>query len=309
MSAAVRALEPAALWALTRPRGAPWVLALPLLGYGFAHWERARPLTAPGAMALVLCAWFGLHAGTMWLNAALDQDEDAVLFGLPAPVPPGTVPLAYAALASAVLAGVAASPLSGLAAGLCGLLAVAYSHPSLRWKAHPVGGPAVNALGYGLLSPAAGWVLVGVAPTARTASVGALLVLWVCSAMFAAQAFQGVEDRARGYRTLVVTHGPRAAVVAARTLALCALVGLIALAVAGWLPRLTLLSAPLFLRLDAHLRRWAARAEDGTAGDAAEAVRRLLWAGGGLFGCALGQYALDCASGAPPAGLGTAGGF
>ena len=68
-----------ALWRLTRPGGTPWVLLLPFMGYGFGHWDFALPNQAPAAMVTLLCAWWFLHAGTMWLNAALDQDEGEVL--------------------------------------------------------------------------------------------------------------------------------------------------------------------------------------------------------------------------------------
>src|SRR5690606_1412062 len=92
-----------ALWTLSRPRGALWVGALPLLGLVWAHWDRALPLRAAGwGLAAVVVAWLLLNAGTLWLNAALDRDEGEVLFGRPAPVPPGIEGFGYAALAGCV---------------------------------------------------------------------------------------------------------------------------------------------------------------------------------------------------------------
>jgi hypothetical protein len=62
-----------ALAVLARPWGLPWVLMLPLVGYGFAHWNAALEARAVTDLAVAITAWALLHCGTMWLNAALDR--------------------------------------------------------------------------------------------------------------------------------------------------------------------------------------------------------------------------------------------
>jgi 4-hydroxybenzoate polyprenyltransferase len=198
-----------ALWRLSRPRFALWVLWIPCIGYGFAHWDRALDWTRPAAFLVVLLAWSLLNAGALWLNAALDRDDAGALYARATPLPEHLRSYAYASLALATALAGLASVATGLCAAACALLAVLYSHPLTAWKGHAVLGPAVNALGYGILSGLAGWVLVGVSMNWRTAVTFALMTLWLVGATFAAQAFQQRDDAHHGYRTLVVTHGPR----------------------------------------------------------------------------------------------------
>jgi hypothetical protein len=137
----------------------PFVLALPLVGFGWAHWDRALLLSGVGGLPALLAAWAALHAGTLWLNAALDRDEGPVLLGRPVAVPGSAGWWGHAALVVLLLAFVAGRP-AGWACLACAVLAVLYPHPRTAWKGHPWLGPAVNLVGYGLLSPFAGWSLV-----------------------------------------------------------------------------------------------------------------------------------------------------
>ncbi len=275
-----------ALWQLARPRMAPLLWLLPLLGYGWAHWEWRLPWRRPGALVLVLVAWTALHAGTLWLNAGLDHDDDAVLFGSPAPVPPATSWLALAALGLAVLLGWMAAPLAGVAVTACAGLSLLYSHPRTRWKAHPVGGPLVNAVGYGLLSPLAGWAVVGVPATPRTLAVWPLLAVGLLAPTFVAQAWQGPADAARGYRTLVVTHGPQACLRAASLALGVALSWGLLLAAVGVVPRLMVLAAvPWVLVL-----RWLQQQQAVDVHGAQALVRRM--AGATVVTIALGVASL-----------------
>src|SRR5688572_28972897 len=75
-------------WLLARPGGAVCVAALPLLGWGFAHWDHARGAAGVTGIVLTIAAWLALHAGTLWLNAALDRDAGEVLLGRSVAVPP-----------------------------------------------------------------------------------------------------------------------------------------------------------------------------------------------------------------------------
>ena len=294
------------LLALARPRLLPFVLFLPLVGFGWAHWDRALPLEdgEEERLLLVLLGWSALQTGTMWLNAALDQDKgDTRPTALP--VPPGIVPCGLVALLAGVGLCFAANPLAGLSSLICAGLSLLYSHPATVWKGHPVGGPVVNGIGYGLLSPLAGWAVVGVNPNIRS------LLVWLAGGMgtlgcyFAAQAFQRQEDAARGYRTLVVTHGSQGALRAARIcLGLGFLVGM-ALAAFGWLPRSCLVGVPLWLWLDRWLRRWSMQPAGGGERWARGLAVRLLVGAVVAIGVATADYIDDLFRGGPVAGLAT----
>jgi 4-hydroxybenzoate polyprenyltransferase len=294
-----------ALWRLARPSGVVFVMLLPLVGYGFGLWDRALPLRRAGDLGLVLAAWAALHAGALWLNAALDRDDGPVLWGsAPVGVPASVVPAGYAALTLSVVVALAADPVPGALAAACATLAVLYSHPRTRWKGHPIGGPLVNVVGYALLSPVAGWWLADVAVDARTALVFALFVPWIVGTYCLAQSFQGDEDRARGYRTLVVTHGERAALWGARLGFGVTAIGFAALAVAGWVPRLAALSiVPWWL-----VERRLAGVRRPSHADVADVFRRLVVYGVTLFGLVLGVHLVHVVRDEPTAGLATAAG-
>lgn len=267
------------LWHLARPALWPSVVALVGLGWAFGLWDHGLAPRGLPALGAVLAAWTSLHAGTLWLNAALDRDEGEVLFGRAVPVPDGLERFAWAALALAATA----SWLGGVAAGLVGtasaLLAALYSHPRARWKAHPVGGPVVNGVGYGLLTPLAGWVTVGAAPTARGIAVWLLVGLASLGAYYMAQAFQEREDRARGYRTLVATHGAAVTLRVARACVDLAMLGALTLALVGWLPVVVLLVTPLAVWTDRWFERWSREPHGGGEAWAREAARRLVVTG------------------------------
>lgn len=279
-----------------------------MAGYGWGHWDRALLARNADALPFLLLAWWLLHAGTMWLNAAVDKDEGEVLMGVAVPVPSVAVPAGYAALVLCVAAAYAASPSVAGVAFACAVLSVLYSHPKALWKGHPLGGPFVNVVGYALLSPLAGWLLVGVQLNART------LVLWflgaagIAGAFFFAQAFQGEEDASRGYRTLVVTHGPRACVWAGRLGVGTAFAGAMALCVIGWMPRVCLLALPLWWRADRVFLTWIDDAEAGGEAYARALAGRLLSLALLLTFTALAQYGWQSARHEPVAGLGTASG-
>ncbi|MEN0061903.1 MAG: UbiA family prenyltransferase [Myxococcota bacterium] len=297
-----------AWWLLSRPKLAPFVMLLPFLGWAYAHWDRALPTQHPGAFLAVASAWWWLHAGTLWLNAAVDRDEGEVLMGEAVPPPPFTAALGYAGLATSVAIAAFANPISGLAAALCAVLAVLYSHPATLWKAHPIGGPFVNWFGYGILSPLAGWAVADVALNPRTVVLWALGSFGVLGAYFAAQAFQGEEDRARGYRTLVVTHGPRTTLLAARACLAIGFVGGVALAAIGWIPRICLLAVGGWVLADRFFQQWLAQPDGGDESWARGFANRLLLALVLGVTLAFGQYVVDSLAGRPVAGLGTAGG-
>lgn len=296
------------LWRLARPRGMVLVLALPAFGYGFAHWEGALPLRNAAGFLTVLGSWWFLSAGTLWLNAAFDRDDGEVLMGSPNPpveVPPSIWGWGYLALVLAVGLGVLAGTVPGLCVAVCAALAVAYSHPRTAWKAHPVLGPLVNVVGYGLLSPIAGFVLVDVAPTVRTVAAQILVLGWIAATYFGAQAFQQREDTLRGYRTLVVTHGPRATLALTRALYGFAIGGLVFGGIAGWFPRSVISALLPWWLLDRHLAAWAAHPGRGVVA-ARGMLHRATFLAVWVMGAVTVEHLWRFSEGLPLAGTGTA---
>lgn len=279
-----------ALWQLARPRSLPWMLGIVLFGWGFAHWDQLLYLRRPDALLGLLLAWALGNTGTMWLNAALDHDASAVLFAPATRVPAPTATAAYLALVAAFGLGAVTAPAALLGLGGCALLAVLYSHPRVAWKGHPLAGPAVNAIGYGLLSPLAGALVATPVITPRMLVTFALWSLWMLGAYFSAQAFQQEEDAARGYRTLVVTHGPALVLHVARWCMNGAILAALALTLVGVYPRLTLLAYPWFLVSDAWMRRWQRQPSGGDASWATGLFRRMLLGGLAVFGLAWVDY-------------------
>lgn len=288
----------------------PWLLLLVLAGFGFGHWDHAMDLQGRvpvRRLVGVLVAWTLLHLGTMWRNAARDRDEGPVLFGRAVPPPAGLSRAADAVLLLAVGAVLLAPPVAVGALVACAVMSVLYSHPRIAWKGHPVLGPAVNIVGYGVLTPLAGWAAAGVHPSPRLPLVLVATAAAMAGLTFVAQVFQGEEDGARGDRTLVVTHGPAACIRAAR-LGFAVAAGIVfAQAAMGWLPRVLLLAAPIGLALSAQLGRWArAPLVDGEA-QARRTFRWLVALALGLVGLALGDYVHAMLTGeAFVSGLGTA---
>jgi 4-hydroxybenzoate polyprenyltransferase len=264
-----------------------------LYAYGYAHWEADLVAGRAGALALVLASWMLLSAGTMWLNAGLDQLDTSAVFARPTPVPDGIRWFGMGALVLSVALAWAADRTSGLSAASAALLSVLYSHPRTAFKGHPLLGPVVNAVGYGVLSPVAGWALSDARVTPRALATLGLWTLWMLGAYFAAQVFQGQQDAARGYRTLVVTRGPACTLGVARGCMNTAVALAAILTVAGLYPRLTLLAYPVFWWADARARRWLARPDRGGAPAAEQLFRRMLLGGIALAGLAYVAYWLE----------------
>ncbi|MEO0602351.1 MAG: hypothetical protein AAF211_12995, partial [Myxococcota bacterium] len=118
----------------------------------------------------------------------------------------------------------------------------------------------------------------------------------------------GEEDRARGYRTLVVTHGPRVTLQVARACVFVAFLGGVTLAVLGWIPRLCLLAVFGWGIADRFFARWMSQPDGGDESWARGLANRLLIAL--LLGVSLAfaEYVNDSLHGRPVAGLGTAAG-
>ena len=297
------------LWILARPRGMLLVALLPLVGFAFAQWDHGCEL--PGMTWLppvltLLALWAVPHAGTMWLNAALDRDDKATLFGAVATVPRGIEYFAYPTLAFSVIGALYHGSLIGLCVIGCAVLSIVYSHPRTQWKGHAWLGPLANALGYAVLSPLGGWALADRPPTLRLVMVIAIAVPWILAAYFAAQAFQQEEDRERGYRTLVATHGALATLKVTRGLFALALGATLLASAVGYFPRAVLLAAPLFFWVDRVLVEWMRLPDGGDESWARRFFVRLTIAGLAVLLLVSLQYEWQRSQGGPLGGRGTA---
>jgi 4-hydroxybenzoate polyprenyltransferase len=307
-------VSPAVLFRLARPKGTVVLLVVPLLGWGLAHWDRALAPQNLAGLALVLVAWTIAGWGTMWLNAALDGEEGGALFS-DASLPSTdskkhqTRVLNAAGMTTLVIAIVlsfVASIPSGIACCVCAVLSVLYSHPRTRWKEHPWLGPIVNASGYGMMSCLAGWFLVSSSVSLRAMLAFGLLTTFVVGITFGAQAFQRADDARRGYRTLVVTHGPEVCLRVTHACVRITALGTTALIAIGFYPRACLLGVFAFWFAESWMRRWRSRPEGGSPSDAAGLLFRMMGAGVLLIALAYVDYLRQRAAGLDVAGLGTA---
>jgi 4-hydroxybenzoate polyprenyltransferase len=168
-------------------------------------------------LALALLLWvICLNGGTLALNSAFDRDTGDIGY-LDAPPPP---PRHLGAFGFGLMAlGQALAPLLGgafaFAYAICFAMSVAYSVPPLRLKA--VGGVdwLINMVGFGTLTPFAGWAAAG-SPLTQP---GAWVLAGFCP-LFAAlypltQLYQLDEDSGRGDRTLAIILGLRRSLVIA----------------------------------------------------------------------------------------------
>ena len=293
------------LLVLARPKMLPFVWLVVFFGYMVGLWEDGVHPRGLPTLARLLLSWTLLHTGTMWLNAARDRDAGPVAFGQAVRVPPGTDRLGMVALLLSLVPVLFCGPTIAVCAGTSVLLSLLYSHPSTAWKGHPIGGPTVNILGYGILSPLAGIAASRGGLSGRTLLLLSITASAVAGLYFAAQAFQEAEDRARGDRTLVATHGPVAVL---RASSVCfGIAGLLAIGgtLGGWFPLPCLLALPLAGRVARHLRKWSATPGGGSPADVQVLLRRLLHLLALLVCVAFAEHIWDLLHGELPAGRNT----
>jgi len=190
----------------------------------------------------------GINGGTLALNSAYDRDRGAIAYlEHPPPVPRGLAAVGLGLMGMGLLIALRLPVRFFITCAICALLSVWYSIPPIRLKAIAGLDWLVNFLGFGLLTPYAGWALTG---GSLTTSGG--IVLTSFAALFGSlypltQLYQLEEDRARGDRTLAVAVGITRTFALAIPMAVLALAGLgLAAARAEW--------------SDAVAARWAALA-------------------------------------------------
>jgi 4-hydroxybenzoate polyprenyltransferase len=222
----------------TRPAEWPIMAAHTLVGYllavgvdGAQRGERLGPALL-GIGLWVVC----LNGGTLALNSAYDRDEGDIAYLRRPPPPPAHLAAFGFWLMSLGLLGAFLLPTGYWAAyAVCLGLSVLYSVPPFRLKAVPGADWIINMVGFGTLTPYAGWAATG-APLDRTHG----LVLLAFCPLFAAlypltQIYQREEDSRRGDRTLALMLGVRSSLLvslgaAGGAFALLALAGVWA----GW---------------------------------------------------------------------------
>ena len=187
-----------------------------------------------GRVALALVLWVVcLNGGTLALNSAYDKDEGDIAYLRQPPPPPRQ--LARFSLGLMILGLMLASLLPGefqAAYAVCLVLSVLYSVPPFRLKAVPGADWMINMLGFGTLTPYAGWASTGL--PLQTAQ--GLVLLGFCP-LFAAlypltQIYQFEEDSRRGDRTLALTLGVKRSLLVSLA---AAAAGYCLFTLAGWL--------------------------------------------------------------------------
>ncbi len=215
-----------------RPVEWPIMAAHTAVGYllavgisGAASGERLAPALT-GLALWVVC----LNGGTLALNSAFDRDEGDVAY-LRNPPPPPRRLAGFALLLMAggqLWAALALPPAYAAAYAACFVLSVLYSVPPFRLKAVAGADWLINMVGFGTLTPFAGW-----AATGRPLDTTGLIVLAAFCPLFAAlypltQLYQLEEDARRGDRTLALILGVR------RSLSVALAAAAVAFALFAW---------------------------------------------------------------------------
>jgi 4-hydroxybenzoate polyprenyltransferase len=194
------------------------------VGVGTQAMELWQPLLLATAIWVV-----ALNGGTLALNSAFDEDEGDIAYLRSPPKPPRYLtPFAMALM----LAGLAAALLLPVwfvtAYAVCFLLSILYSMPPVRAKGIPGADWIINMIGFGLLTPFAGF-----AATGRHPGLTQWLILAGFAALFGAlypltQLYQIEEDARRGDRTFAIALG------AGRSLSLSVILTAAAFGLFGW---------------------------------------------------------------------------
>ena len=190
----------------------------------------ARALLGTGLW--VIC----LNGGTLALNSAFDRDEADIAYLRHPPSPPAHLAGFGFLLMLAGLLGAILLPFGyRVAYAACLVLSVLYSVPPARLKAVAGADWIINMVGFGTLTPYAGWAATGI----PVGPIGRLILLGFCP-LFAAlypltQIYQFEEDARRGDRTLARTLGVRRSLLIAIGAALAAFILFAAAGLrAGW---------------------------------------------------------------------------
>lgn len=195
-----------------RPAEWPIMAAHTALGYLLAVGvggavDGARLANALTGLGLwVVC----LNGGTLAINSAFDRDEgDIAYLRRPPPPPSGLFAFGLAVMAAGQAAALFLDARFALAYALCFLLSVLYSVPPVRLKAVAGADWVINVIGFGAMTPLAGWLATGL-PLRVPETTAMLAFAPLFGALYPlTQLYQLEEDRRRGDRTLAVVLGLR----------------------------------------------------------------------------------------------------
>ena len=223
-----------------RPREWPIMVGHTALGVILAWGVRGsveRLTTTAGAITVLtaLVIWvLCLNGGTLAINSAFDRDEgDVGYLDAPPPVPKHLATFSVALMAVGQVWSLIALPLAFSAAyAVCFAMSLLYSVPPVRLKAVAGADWLINMIGFGSLTPFAGWAATGTSLTTPAAWVLASFCPLFAALYPLTQLYQVDEDRARGDRTLAIVIGLRASLVVSIAAMVAAFAGF---ARAGWL--------------------------------------------------------------------------
>jgi 4-hydroxybenzoate polyprenyltransferase len=210
-----------------RPREWPIMVSHTVLGWLLAvggaggNWgDSAR------ALLVTLAVWvLFLNGGTLALNSAFDRDDgDVGYLDNPPPVPRHLASFAVTLMLAGQIFAFTISVRLAVIYLVCMLLSVLYSVPPFRLKSVAGADWVINVVGFGALTPLAGWYASGF-----DLSLAGMLVLGGFAILFGSfypltQIYQRSEDLARGDRTLVIALGVRRSLVIAMLLAIAAFI-------------------------------------------------------------------------------------
>jgi 4-hydroxybenzoate polyprenyltransferase len=161
---------------------------------------------ALGVALWVVC----LNGGTLALNSAFDRDEgDIAYLRQPPPPPRGLAPASIVLLLAGQGAAFALPPAYRVAYAVCAVMSVLYSVPPMRLKAVAGADWIINMLGFGTLTPYAGWAATGL-PLEPSRGLALVAFCPLFAALYPlTQIYQLEEDTRRGDRTLATVLGVR----------------------------------------------------------------------------------------------------
>jgi 4-hydroxybenzoate polyprenyltransferase len=221
-----------------RPAEWPIMAAHTALGYflavGVAGALRGEQL-GPAAFGLLLWVVL-LNGGTLAINSAFDRDEgDIGYLKAPPPPPRYLAHVSFLMMAAGQLLALRLPRGYAVAYGACFVMSLLYSVPPVRLKAVAGLDWIINMVGFGTLTPYAGYAATG-RPLTSAHALALLAFLPLFASLYPlTQLYQFEEDRRRGDRTLALILGMRRSLQVAIAAAVLAVLLLVWSGVlAGW---------------------------------------------------------------------------